>query len=992
MARQSILPGMESDPAPAGSVPAASVPARGKRRQGAPLADKPAESNPPADKPSQSTPPETDAAAEPPQPADAAERSPTAPSSLEGQSVWVVDANSLIFQVFHAIPEMTSPRGEPVAAVFGFTRDVLYLIEQKKADYLFVAFDRSEPTFRHEFYENYKVTRSEMPVDLVPQFPAIRRMLAALGVATLDCATFEADDILATIAHQTEQLGGDCYLVTADKDVRQLISPRVKVYNVRKDQLYDACALLEDWGVRPEQVVDFQALVGDSVDNIPGVPLVGPKIAREWLEKFGSLDRLLEHAAELPAGKRRQNLIDFRQQALLSRRLVELDRHTPVEVDWTAGRVGGVDAPAVAALCAEFGFHSLAIRLAGLESKPPPPAAANIAVDYQAVDTPEKFSRFLAELERQPAFSFDTETTSVSPRWAELVGLSFSWAAGTGYYLPVRAPQGEPRLDAQATLEALRPILANPEVGKVGQNLKYDMIVLRSAGIELAGLEFDTMVASYLLDAGERNHNLDELAKRYLDHTTTKIAELIGSGKNQKRMDEVSVAQVTHYAAEDADVAWRLRPLLAARLAEANLLELFSQVEIPLIETLVEMEFNGICIDVPRLRVLSDRYTELLAQVEQEIYGLAGRQFNIGSPKQLQQILFEDHKLPILKRTKTGGSTDVEVLEELARQHPLPAKIIEYRQYSKLKSTYIDALPELVHPQTGRVHASFNQVVAATGRLSSSDPNLQNIPVRNESGREIRAAFLAGHEGWQLLAADYSQIELRVLAHYSHDETLCAALGRDEDIHALVASQVYGVPLEQVTGEMRRGAKAVNFGVIYGQSPFGLAKQLNIEQAEAARFINAYFDRYRGVEEFLFGILEDCQRSGYVNTILGRRRAISGIRSASGRQRNLPERTAINTVIQGSAADLIKLSMINILRRLRRERLAARLLLQIHDELVFEVPSAEIDTLAPLVVEEMSAAFALAVPLKVDVKVGSSWADAQRWNPQLGSTPFGAPA
>ena len=519
--------------------------------------------------------------------------------------------------------------------------------------------------------------------------------------------------------------------------------------------------------------------------------------------------------------------------------------------------------------------------------------------------------------------------------------MSFCWAAGVAYYLPVRAPAGEAHLDAGETLAALRGVLENPDIKKVGQNLsvRHGRAPLGEA-VELAGVGFDTMVASYLLDAGERNHNLDELAKRYLNHTTIKIAQLIGSGKNQKRMDEVSVALVSAICRRRS-----CRHRLAIgdrcskhRLVEANLLELFTNLEMPLIDTLVEMEFNGIRIDIPRLAELSERFGKLIAEVEREIYALAGREFNIGSPKQLQQVLFEEHKLPITKRIKTGGSTDVEVLEELARQHPLPAKIIEYRQYSKLKSTYIDALPELVHPATGRVHTSFNQVVAATGRLSSNDPNLQNIPVRSESGREIRGAFLAGHEGWQLLAADYSQIELRVLAHYSQDETLCAALGRDEDVHALVAAQVYGVPLDQVTAEMRRGAKAVNFGVIYGQSPFGLAKQLDIEQSEAAQYINAYFDRYQGVEQFLLGILEECQRSGYVSTILGRRRAIRGIRSASGRQRNLPERTAINTVIQGSAADLIKLAMIHIFRRLRHKGLAARLLLQIHDELVFEVP------------------------------------------------------
>jgi len=908
-------------------------------------------------------------------PAPAAPRSPGAPSSLKGQTVWVVDANSLIFQVFHAIPEMTSPRGEPVAAIFGFTRDLFFLLEEKKPDYLLVAFDRAEPTFRHEMFEDYKGQRADMPLDLKPQFGAIHRVVEAMGIPILDCAGFEADDILATVAHQTDELEGECFLVTADKDCRQLITSRVKAFNVRKNQVYDACALMADWGIRPDQVVDFQSLVGDSIDNIPGVPLIGPKIAKELLNKYDTLDELLARADELPKGKRKDSLLAGREQALLSRKLARLERNVPITIDWSAGRAGQLDRGKLLELFKDFGFRSLADKVAALQA-PRPPAVWQ--VDYQAVDTPEKFAAFLEQLERQPEFSFDTETTSVRPRWAQIVGYSFCWGDGQAFYLPVQSPPGEPHLDAELTLAALRPVLENPDVAKIGQNLKYDMIVLRAAGVELRGITFDTMVASYLLEAGERTHNLDELAKRYLNYETTKISELIGTGKNQQGMQDVPVAQVTHYAAEDADVAWRLRPILAAQLAEHGLTELFRTLEIPLVEVLVELESNGIRIDVGLLEKLSGRYGELLKALEQEIYLVAGREFNIGSPKQLQQILFAEHKLPNLKRTKTGGSTDVEVLEELARQHPLPAKIIEYRQYSKLKGTYIDALPQLVHPQTGRVHASFNQGVAATGRLSSSDPNLQNIPVRHESGREIRGAFLP-EQGWQLLAADYSQIELRVLAHFSKDPILCESFARDEDIHARVASEVYGVALDQVTPEMRRGAKAVNFGVIYGQSPFGLAKGLNIEQAEAAKFINAYFDRYSGVEEFLTKILEDCRGNGYVRTILGRRRAIRGVRSGAGRQRNLSERTAINTVVQGSAADLIKLAMIHIHRRLRQERFSARMLLQIHDELVFEVPSAEIDSLGRLVASEMSGVLPLAVPLKVDIKSGGSWADCEPW-------------
>jgi DNA polymerase I len=955
--RQGIFPGMDPETAPDETTPSRA----GSRAASGAVKDRPEDDFAP--------PTEADAATD-----DDAEPGP--PGRLAGKSVWVVDANSLIFQVFHALPEMTSPQGEPVSAVFGFTRDMLYLLEQKKPDYLFVAFDGAERTFRHEIYEDYKAHRDAMPVDLVPQYEPIRRLLAGLGVPVLEYDAYEADDLLATIAHQTGELEGDCYLVTGDKDARQLITEHVKVYNVRKDQVYGADALKADWGVRPEQVVDFQALVGDAVDNVPGVPLIGPKMASEYLQTYDTLDALLAHADQLPKGKRKDNLIAMKHQALLSRELVRLERNVPVRIDWKAAKVEGVDRAALAELFGELGFHSFAQKFSALpDKKNKRPWKAN----YQAIHSPERLEWLVQQMSRQKAVSIDTETTSIHPRFAEIVGYSFAWNEGEAYYVPVRAPAGEPQLDPQQTLETLRPFLEDPQIKKVGQNLKYDMVVLRSAGVEMAGAHFDSMVASYLLDAGERNHSLDELAARYLEYQTTKIDELIGSGRNQKRMDEVPLAAITRYAAEDADVALRLRPKLAERLHAAHLEKLFAEVEMPLVEVLVELETNGIKIDTALLKRLSREYGEVIERVEREIYELAGREFNVGSPKQLAQILFEEHKLPMLKRTKSGGSTDADVLEELARVHPLPAKIIEYRQYAKLKNTYVDALPQLVHPGTGRVHASFNQVVAATGRLSSHDPNLQNIPVRTARGREIRAAFLPGHEGWKLLAGDYSQIELRVLAHFSRDSTLCEAFARDEDIHARVAGEVYHVPLASVTPEQRRSAKAVNFGVIYGQSPFGLAKQLGIEKAAAAEFIDAYFNRYRGVEEFLARILEDCAKSGYVSTILGRRRAIRGIRRVTSRQRNLPERTAINTVIQGSAADLIKLAMINIHRRLRTERSSARMLLQIHDELVFEVPPGELDYVARLVADEMSGVMELSVPLKVDLKSGDNWADCGEW-------------
>ena len=908
-----------------------------------------------------------------------AEAESSDPPDLTGKTVWVIDANSLIFQVFHAIPEMTSPKGEPVNAVFGFTRDLLYVLEVKKPDYVFCAFDLSEPTFRHQQYDDYKAHRSECPPELIPQFPLIRRMITALNIPIIEHPAYEADDGLATVARLTEDLGGTCVIVSSDKDCRQLLSEKVSIYNLRKNQTYDATALMADWGIRPEQVVDFQAMVGDSVDNVPGVPQIGPKAAKDLLDAYGSLDGIYEHIEEIKAAARKKTLVENKDKAYLSQMLARLEQHAPIAIDWRAARVRGIDAATAVALGTELGFHRLTQQMRTLPAATPAPKApaAQWKVDYRNVDTPELLAELVAEMGKQTRISLDTETTNVRASEADLVGLSFAWEAGRGYYVPVRGPAGERVLPQDDVLRALRPILENPAIEKVGQNLKYDWIVLRGAGIDLQGVSFDTLLAAYLLDAGERNHNLDELAQRYLNHTNITIESLIGTGKNQKRMDEAPVASVALYAAEDADVALRLVDLLEPKLSEQELEPLFRDVEIPLVEVLVDLEATGIRIDPARLGELSERYTKRMAELEAEIHTIAGHPFNIASPKQLAQVLFEELGLPVISKTKTGPSTDADVLEELARQHELPAKIIEYRQYAKLKGTYVDALPLLVNQRTGRVHCSLHQAVAATGRLSSSDPNLQNIPIRTVEGREIRSAFLAGHDDWVLLSADYSQIELRLLAHCSEDAGLLASFAAGEDIHTRVAGQVYGVPLEQVTRDQRRTAKTVNFGILYGQSAFGLAKVLGIPQEEASRFIEGYFAQYPGVERFMQGVLETCAKQGYVSTLLGRRRAINGVRTNGGRQRNLAERTAINTVIQGSAADLIKLAMINAYRRLGRDFRQSKMLLQIHDELLFETPLDERDRLAAAVREEMTNVMQLKVPLVVDVKVGKTWAETE---------------
>jgi DNA polymerase-1 len=590
----------------------------------------------------------------------------------------------------------------------------------------------------------------------------------------------------------------------------------------------------------------------------------------------------------------------------------------------------------------------------------------------------DDLEQVLAGLRRRSGVSLHLQTTSPHPRFAEVVGYALSGNEGEAVYIPVQAPAGEQHLDADEVLLRLRPLLEDARLPKIGQNVKYAAIVLRGLGVPLRGAAFDTMVADYLLAPGERNHNLEDLARRYLQHDTIKINDLLGTGKAQKRLEDIPVSQLLPLAGEDADIPLRLAAVLRRRLDAADLAGLFDQLEMPLVEVLAEMEYHGIRVDVPSLRQMSARFAARMDDLQTEIYTLAGQEFNIDSPKQLADILFARLGLPVLKRTRsTGASTDADVLEELAAQHPLPAKIVEYRQISKLKGTYVDALPQLVHPSTGRVHTSFKQDVAATGRLSSKDPNLQNIPVRTLEGREIRSAFLP-QQGWQLLTADYSQIELRILAHFCGDPALRAAFEDDEDIHTRVACEVFGVAADQVASEMRRRAKAVNFGIIYGQTAFGLSKSLGIAKEDATAFIDAYFGRYPGVRQFMEKTLDDCREKGYVSTILGRRRAVEGVRSASrrgdGRYRTLPERIAINTVIQGSAADLIKQAMIAIHRRIQQERLQARMLLQIHDELVFEVPSPELARVAELVVAEMTGAARLDTPLKVDVKCGPNWA------------------
>ena len=940
-------------------------------------------------------------------------------ASSMGETVYLIDAHSLIFQVFHAIANMTSPAGLPTNAVFGFTRDLLHLRNDKKPSHLIAVFDLPGRTFRDEIVADYKANRSPMPDDLQLQIPLIHQLLEAFRIPTLGVAGYEADDVIATLAVDGARRGMKVFICSSDKDMRQLLSDQVHIFNLRKQQVFGREELMNDWGVSPEQVIDYQTLVGDSVDNVKGVPGIGPKTASQFLQQYQTLDNLLAHVEEIK-GKKKESLMASRDTIRLSRQLVRLETAVPMALAWDDWRVRAWDGPKLLDLFVSWGFRGFAeqVRASLREDKSPPVADARIdqgslfdipelaegesapgeikarwPAQYHLVNTAEKFASFLNELGQQTRFAIDLETTGLEPRRVDIVGLAFGWREGEAYYLALRGPRGEPTLSGAATLAQLKPILENPAIGKINQNIKYDWQVLRQHGVYLQGVVGDSMVADYLLHAGERGHGLEVLAEKHLQHRVIPITDLIGKGKKQRRMDEVPTAQVAEYSGEDADVAWRLVAKLEAELQEVGFMKpalapdagtsaiyLYDDLEVPLIEVLADMEFTGIRLDVDLLARMREAMAMELEGLEKEIHILAGRPFNIASIKQLREVLYGQMGLKSGKKTaKTGAaSTDQETLEKLAREgHELPRKLLAHRQVAKLKSTYVDALPALVNPATGRVHASFNQTVAATGRLSSSEPNLQNIPIRTEQGGQIRQA-LVPEPGWQLLTADYSQIELRLLAHFCEDENLRQAFLDDRDIHARVAAQVFNVAEAEVTSAMRRTAKMVNFGVIYGISAFGLAQRLEITKEEAAGFIDAYFARYPRVLAYQDRLLEQCRREGFVKTILGRRRAINGIRDNSTyKSRNQPEREAINMQIQGSAADLIKVAMIPIFRRLRQEKRRSKLLLQIHDELVFEVPPEEVKEVSTMVRAEMTGALAnqLRVPLRVDMGLGPNWLD-----------------
>lgn len=893
--------------------------------------------------------------------------------------LFLIDGSALAYRSYFAFIRnpLINSKGENTSAVFGYTRTLLDILAQEKPEYIAVAFDTPEPTFRHQRFADYKATRQKMPDEMSAQWPRLREVTEALGVTLIELAGYEADDVMGTLAKQAEREGFKTYLVTADKDLMQLVSPHVKIYSLRRvdnqQEILDPVGVQQKFGVPPERVIDVLALMGDSSDNIPGVRGIGEKTAVKLIQDYGDLETVLAKAAEIKPKGVADKILANLDMARLSQELATIHLDVPLPYSPSDLAPRPRDAVRLTALFQDLEFGSLVRQV-----------AVHAEADhqgYQLIRSRAEFDHLCQTLQTLERFAVDTETTDLDPLNAELVCVSLAWLPGEAYCVPLQFPEEPQSDDGAYVLKGLTPILENPAILKCGQNIKYDMLVLSRHGIELQGVEFDTMVGSYVVNPSGRQHNLDALALEYLQIKKIPITALIGSGRAQRTMREVPIEDVARYACEDADVTWRLRDLLEAKLKETATWDLFQRVEIPLIVVLKEMEQAGVCLDVPLLRQMAQEMERQLLTLTQEIHALAGEVFNINSTQQLGRILFE--RLEIQKaqgikrvrKTKTGYSTDVAALEQF-KSHPFVKKMLEYRQLAKLKSTYVDALPQLVNPRTGRVHTSYNQTVAATGRLSSSDPNLQNIPARTELGREIRKAFIAETDERCLLSADYSQIELRILAHLSQDATLIESFRSGEDVHRRTASKIFGVPTEQVTAEQRARAKTINFGVIYGMGPTRLARENDISLEEAKRFIEAYFATYPGVHQYTVESINKAREQGYVTTLLGRRRYLPELFSDNPGIRVAAESMAINTPVQGSSADLIKLAMINIRERLRREGLSAQMLLQVHDELVFEVPEVELEAVKPLVVEEMEGAIQLAVPIKVDVGAGRNWFEA----------------
>jgi DNA polymerase I len=927
------------------------------------------------------------------------------------ERVYLIDAMALAYRSYFAFirqPLMNS-KGENTSAVYGFVTYLNRILSQEFPDHIAVVFDTAQPTFRHKAYKEYKATRQKMPDDMITQIPILKEVVRAYNIPVVEMDGFEADDIIGTLAKQAEQEGALTFLVTPDKDFMQLVSEKTKMYKPGKQgsdiEIIDIEGVKQKFGVIPDKVIDVLGLIGDASDNIPGVPGVGEKTAIPLIQKYGSIEEVYQHLDEIPQKGLRAKLESNKELAFLSKRLVTIDTHVPLPLNFHSLKAEKRNTEKLMVLFEALDFRSLLGKLKSETQEPPqsidsdiefppPSPLSDITQDkhvYRLMTTEEELSELCEKLKSAQEFVFDTETTSTDSLQAELVGISFSLKPHEAFYISVsgKKPQEQAGLFGSAADEKhssrglppelvcskLKPILENPKTKKIGHNIKYDILVLSNYGIQVAGSIFDSMIASYIVRA-DGQHNMDDVALEYLAYKTVSFTDLVGSGKEQKHIRNVSLQALSDYSCEDSDITFRLYETLYKKLHELDMMRLCEEIEFPLALVLSHMERAGVSIDVNHLSGMSKELEKQLETLTHDIHSLAGTVFNINSTQQLAEILFNRLKLPSVRKTKTGFSTDVGVLESLKGKHPIIEKLLDFRQSSKLKSTYIDALPQLIHPRTGRVHTSFNQTVTTTGRLSSSDPNIQNIPIRTEIGRLIRKTFIPGNNESVILSADYSQIELRVMAHISDDEGLKQAFNNHEDIHTTTAAKVFNVETAEITRDMRRKAKEVNFGIMYGIGAYGLANRLEISPAEGKEIIARYFARFPKVQQYIHDTIADAQKNGYVSTLLGRRRYIQDIRSGNQTIRQNAERQAINMPIQGTAADMIKIAMVRIDDILGKRKLASIMLLQVHDELVFEVKKNEIESMKELVDKEMQLALPLSVPVEVDIGIGVNWLEA----------------
>lgn len=886
--------------------------------------------------------------------------------ATKNDTLYVIDGSSYIYRAFFAMPELRTSRGIPTNAVYGFVGMLNRVLREGKPVYLAVALDAPGPTFRHELSPDYKATRPQMPEALSVQIPFIKRIIAAYGISSLEVSGYEADDIIGTFSTWAVKEGVEVVIVSGDKDLLQLVGPRVHLWDTMKNEFLGSTEVKQAFGVSPSQVVEVRGLSGDSSDNIPGVPGIGPKTAQRLIQEFGSIENLLANLHKVSREKERSRLENFAEQAKLSRELATIDCNVPMDKDLQRLKPGHPDREALINLFRELEFHTFLQDLQGDSLRP-----ATSGREYCLVTSREDLGQIVSLIRLQGQMSLALLTDSKGPRCFHVVGLALAWGPEAACYIPVGHADHPGQLDLRLALKELTPALNDPAIAKVAHDGKAVSLILKDLGVDFAGLRCDPMLAAYLLDPGRGAYDLTALAGEHLNESLATPQQL-GGGKSPESFAHVSVGQASSFAAERADCCFRLAAVLEEKLKAAELTSLFRDIELPLVGVLARMELNGVRVEVAELEKLGRDLERRLGIIAEQIYALAGEHFNINSPQQLATILFEKLGLPTARKTKTGYSTDMEVLSTLAGLHPLPSQVLHYRSLMKLKGTYVDALPRLVNPRTGRIHTSYNQTVTATGRLSSSEPNLQNIPVRTEEGRGIRRAFVA-EPGYCLISADYSQVELRILAHYSQDQSLIAAFQNNEDIHGRTAAELFGVPPPAVTPEMRRQAKTINFGIIYGISPFGLGRELNIPQNLAREMISRYFQRYEGVRAYVDQTPRLARQRGYVTTLFGRKRFLPDLHSRNRNVRQFAERTAINTPIQGTAADIIKMAMVRIDKQLAKKRLPARMIMQVHDELVFEVKAEAAAEVADLVRREMEAVADLCVRLVVDVGQGLNW-------------------